>query len=424
MRAIGNSIFLTSLTLLLFALTACQTGSGYNQRQRAPQVAQQAPTPTIEQASATDAAIAATPIDLPPVKVAILLPLSGRDKALGESMLKAAQIALFDVGHSNFELIPGDTKGTESGAEDAARTAINDGAQLILGPVFAANVRAVKPIARRARLNMIGFSTDWTLAGDTTFIMGFLPFDQVQRITSFAAEKNLNRVGVMTPETNYGRVISQAFNRTAPGYGITVTGTSSFSPRSHNLAPTLRQFTRYDARVASNSLDQAPYDAVLMPVGGENARAIANLLSHNDLPPRRVKRLGTGLMDDPALATESNLEGAWFAAPSPRARQNFEQRYRATYGERAPRLSTLAYDATALAAALARQGLSTTGRPAFDHRSLTNPNGFSGIDGIFRFRPDGTAERGLAILEFRRGKIVEIDPAPRTFQQPQRAAGL
>ena len=154
-----------------------------------------------------------------------------------------------------------------------------------------------------------------------------------------------------------------------------------------------------------------------MPVGGEKALSIANLLSYYDMPPNTVRRLGTGLLDDASLANEPGLKGAWFAAPSPRLRQKFEQRYRQNFGTKPPRLSSLAYDATALAAILARRGLKANGQPAFDQTSISNANGFSGIDGIFRFRSDGTAERGLAILEFKRGKIVVIDEAPKTFQQ-------
>jgi branched-chain amino acid transport system substrate-binding protein len=242
----------------------------------------------------------------------------------------------------------------------------------------------------------------------------------VRRITEYAASQNIQRVGVLTPNTNYGRTVGNLFETLAPRNGITTTSAMSFQPRSGNLAPTIRAFTRYEERKAAGMLGQTPFDAVLMPTGGEDARSIANLISHNNLPPRRIKRLGTGLLDDPALATEVNLDGAWFAAPSPTTRRNFENRYRETFAQKPPRLSTLAYDATALAATLARQGFKTGDRDIYSRKNLTNPNGFFGIDGIFRFRPDGTAERGLAILSFKNGEIVVIDETPKTFQKAVR----
>lgn len=364
---------------------------------------------------------------LQPVKVGLLLPLSGQHRALGEAMLNAAQIALFDVGHNSFELLPQDTQGTQAGGRAAAQAVIQSGAELVLGPVFADAVRGAKPIAQRARVNMIAFSTDWQLAGGGTYIMGFLPFDQVDRITSYAASRNISSVGVFTPASEYGQVVTSAYQAAAARYGLQTAALEKFPPQTTNLSPALRNFTRYDARkqasgaqpgaVPSATNAPLPFDAVLMPVGGEQALSIANLLSYYDMPPTKVRRLGTGLLDNDKLANEPGLNGAWFAAPSPRLRQSFEKRYRETYGAAPPRLSSLSYDATALAAILARRGLKTNGQPAFDQSSISNPNGFAGIDGIFRFRPDGTAQRGLAVLEFKNGNIVEIDAAPKTFQQ-------
>src|SRR5690606_31495846 len=164
----------------------------------------------------------------------------------------------------------------------------------------------------------------------------------------------------------------------------------------------------------ADTAGEPPFDAVLLPVGGDQARSLANLLSFYDLGPKAVKRLGTGLWDDPGLATEPALEGAWFAAPSPDLRKGFESRYRDLYGSRPPRLASLAYDATALAAVLAKNSYNRTGRVSFDREAIVNPNGFAGIDGIFRFRPDGLVERGMAVLEFRNGGIEVIDPAPNT----------
>ena len=422
-QSFKNTFIIFALLASVLLLSACpaSTGRGYGDYQRAAKPSAPAQNaPKLLDAPATSAApqpsIARS--NLPPVKVGLLLPLSGQHKQLGDAMLKAAQMALFDIGHSNMELIPRDTKGSANGAREAARSAIDSGAQLILGPVFASSVRAAKPITNSARVNMIAFSTDWTLAGGNTYMMGFLPFDQVERVTRYAAGRGIRNVGVLAPNSDYGQVVTSAFKTMAPRNGITISKSTNFRTGTTNLAPVVRDFTDFDVRKESGVLNQAPFDAVLVPVGGQDARAIVSLLSHYELPPRAVRRLGTGVFDDAALATETNLNGTWFAAPSPNSRRNFEQRFLATYGKKAPRLSTLAFDATALAAVLARRGLESTGRPAFDRNSIISPNGFAGLDGIFRFRPNNTSERGLAILEFRNGKITVIDEAPKTFQQP------
>lgn len=364
---------------------------------------------------------AAIPANLPPVKVAILLPLSGQHAALGQSMLNAAQMALFDVGYGNFQLVPHDTGAGMQGGAQAAQAAINDGASLILGPLFADSVRGAKSVAARSNVNIVAFSTDWTLADNRTFLMGFLPFGQVERVLGYAAAKGYNKVGVFAPQDAYGQVALQSYKNAASRNNIQTVAQKIFVPGSASLADEIKAFAQYDKRTTLNpggtlQVQPPPFNAVFIPAGGETLRSVSSLMLQSGLPPDSVKRLGTGLWDDPALAASNDLNGAWFAAPSPNLRRDFEQRYRKLHGAEPPRLTTLAYDATALAAILAQSGLQLTGRPAFDVASITNPNGFAGIDGIFRFRQNGLVERGLAVLEFRNGQAVLIDEAPRTFE--------
>ncbi len=386
---------------------------------------------------------------LPPVKVALLVPLSGVHEDLGKSMLQAAQLALFDMGYEAFELLPRDTLGTPQGARLAAQSAVESGAQLILGPLFSSSVRSVQPVARRYGINVITFSTDWSLAGNNTFVMGFLPFAQIQRIAAYAVNNGMQNIGIFAPNTNYGNAVIAAYNSLAYRTGLTTAAVVRYPADESDVSGLIRSFTHYDERVEalnqfirplevhllSHPHDKAaqaelaalqkmdtwgepPFDAVLLPVGGDQARSVSNLLSFYDLGPDEVKRLGTGLWDDPGLATESAMDNAWFAAPSPDLRFDFEQRYKKNFSRKPLRLATLAYDATALAAVLARNShyKPGDGRSVFERTALTNPNGFAGIDGIFRFRPDGLVERGLAVLEFQHGEIVVIDPAPKTFQ--------
>ncbi len=458
------AILKTALTACVFIsliiLSACQSSSGYNTRSWDYSAAQSAkaqqPPKPLSEIYATNKTMIQTRANAdvseeglrtpqessspftttpqqstPTTKVALLLPLTGQHAALGKAMLHAAQIALFDIAPTGFELAPKDTKGTPEGTRAAARAAVKDDVQLILGPVFSDNVRAAKSATRGSNINIIAFSTDWGLAGGNTFIIGFLPFDQVQRITQYAARNNLNKIGVIAPDTNYGQTVVSAYRAMTAREPLLTSEIMIFPARISNLSPTIRKFTHYDERTSKAEIakkqglphDQnletmpLPFDAVLMPVGGELAVSISNLLTHYDLDPRKVRRLGTGLFDDLAIASEDSLNGSWFAAPSPRLRKDFEARFESTYHYRAPRLSTLAYDATALAAVLAQRSSNAYNGQAFEHHAIMNPNGFSGIDGIFRFRPDGTAERGLAILEFKKGRFKIIDEAPRTFQQ-------
>ena len=388
------------------------------------------------------------------IRAALLVPLTGEHRSMGEALLRAAETSMFNLGANDFVLLPRDTQGTRQGARQAAEKAISDGADVILGPLFASSTRAVKSVARRNDLKVFSFTTDWTVADDTIFAMGFLPFTQVNKIVEHAAAQGYQKIGVFAPDNDYGKAVIKAYKSRADSLGLETVNITRYPVSNSDISPIIREFTEYDARVeelnqmirplkedlksrpndeelqaqikeleARDTAGEPPYDAVLLPVGGDQAKAISNLLSFYDLDPEDVTRLGTGLWDDPSLAMEPNMAGGRFAAPSPDSRLSFENQYRRLYNTPPPRLATLAYDATALAVVLGRFNMDKgkDGPDLYKLRDITNPNGYAGIDGIFRFRPGGLIERGLAVLTFTQDKDIEIlEPAPETFQSPQR----
>ncbi len=373
-------------------------------------------TPAAPEAAATETetetrASLQTVFGTAPVKektrVALLLPLSGKHADLGQAMLKAAQMALFDVGSANFELMPEDTASSSDGAAKAARNAVaKDKADLILGPVFAEDLKAVKTALAGTKTPVIAFTTDWTLAepAANTYIMGFLPFAQVARVAQYTQRQGFGSFGVYAPQTEYCDVVISTLQRT----GVRISRTDRYSPLETDLGPLVKDFAD-----RSKNGEEVTYDALLLPVGGEGLRTALSLLDLNGISNKNVKLVGTGLWDDPALTGNPNLYGGWFAAPDPRSRADFEKRFEENFGTAAPRLASLAYDATALAAVLSRT--TAPGDMPYARERLTHARGFAGVDGIFRFRPDGLIERGLAVLEIQAGRFKVIDPAPTAF---------
>ncbi|HZL58916.1 MAG TPA: penicillin-binding protein activator [Stellaceae bacterium] len=333
-----------------------------------------------------------------PPRVAVLLPLSGSSGALGKAMLSAAQMALFDVAGSQFRLMPRDTQGTPQAAAAAAQQAIADGARVIVGPLLAGEVEAVKPIAAAAHVPMLAFSTSTQLAGNGTYLLSFQPGQEIARVVAFAKAKGFDRFAVLAPRTPYGEIAVEALKSAADKAGATVARIDYYDPATTDLGPAVKRFSQ-----------NVNFNALLLPEGGARLRLLAPLLPYDGIDPDTIKFLGTGLWDEPGLGTEPALNTGWYAAPPPGARADFERRYRALFQQAPPRLATLAYDATALVATLSRTG-------DLSEAALTNPNGFAGLDGIFRLGPDGLIQRGLAVLEVRRGEAALIDPAPTSFQ--------
>lgn len=350
------------------------------------------------------------------VKVGLLLPLSGPGANVGSEMLNAAQVALFDLGEERFTLLPRDTKGSPAEAAEATRKLIADGAKLILGPLFATEVDAAAPVAHASGVNLLAFSNDWQRAGNGTYILGFVPADQVARIVGYAHLRGLSRIAVLAPRNPYGDAVVAALHDSAQRQGVTVVREERYTADNADLAAAVARLGAGAAKPAAAPAPAAAsggaFDALLIADGGERLKAIAPLLAANHIDPAHVRLLGTGLWDDPGVVRLPGIVGAWFAAPAPQARADFEGRFEGLYHHRPARLATLAYDATALAAVLARLPAPTS----FDAVSLTNPSGFAGVDGIFRLRGDGLVERGLAVIEIGPQGPRVIDQAPASFE--------
>jgi ABC-type branched-subunit amino acid transport system substrate-binding protein len=341
------------------------------------------------------------------VKVALLLPLtaSGSTPAVAKALKQAAELALFDFDNPNVTLIPKDTRGSPDGARLAAEEALRDGAELIIGPLFAEEVTGAAPVAQQRGVPMIAFSSDEKVAGNGVYLLSFLAGRDVPRIVSFAMSRGKRNFAELIPQSPYGRIAETAFARVVASGGGQAEIRATFPPDDSNamLGP-VRQ-------IANAVKSGQKVDALFLPAGRPDLQSLAPLLASADLTSGRVQFIGTGQWDYPNNGGDRALIGGWYPGPDPRGWSNFVQRYAKTYGAAPPRIASLGYDAVSLAVSLSSN---PTGQ-RYTTAQLTRPSGFSGIDGLFRLLPDGTCERGLAILEVREGGPRVIDPAPSSF---------
>lgn len=351
------------------------------------------------------------------IRVALLLPLSGSDEPVGRALLRAAQMALFDLADDRFELLPLDTKASPAGAAEAAATAIERGARLVLGPLFATSVPAVAPLTRAAGISLVAFSNNREVAGPDVYIIGRLPGEQVARVVRYARGRGVLRFAALVPESAYGRVVLEAMRGAVEAAGADLTRAESYAPGDDAaLTRAIRSMTGSAARgeAASAGPEQAPdfgFDALLIPESGTRLTEIVARLQYYDLDVTRVRLLGVASWLRPDLGREPGLIGGWFAAPDQTAWRSFESRFAEIYGARPPEIAALGYDATALAAVLARSG------EGLGAAEIETPRGFAGAGGLFRFTGDGTAERGLAVFEVRPNGARVVSPAPSGFGQ-------
>jgi ABC-type branched-subunit amino acid transport system substrate-binding protein len=333
------------------------------------------------------------------VKVGLILPLSAAGNAgvAALSMKNAAEMALEEFKNPNIQLLIKDDAGSPQGASAGAQQAVSEGAEVILGPLFAASVPAVAQVTRSRGISVIAFSTDSSIAGRGVYLLSFLPESDVNRIVDYSAGIGKRSYAALVPDNAYGNVVEAAFKQAVGRKGRVVAFEKYSGDRST------------PARAVASMLGSA--DALMIADDGDSVVATADALTAAGSNLRNIQMLGTGLWDNPRVFASQSLQGGLYAAPDPSGFRAFSARYRTRFGSDPVRTATLAYDAVALMAALAR----TQGPSRFAPETLTNPSGFAGIDGLFRFRSDGTNERGLAVMKVTTGGGVAVAGSPKSF---------
>ena len=439
-KAVGQIFAKTVFAALLLALAGCmsdpgqQSGPIVSQQRSQPDYIPTLPPEEFGEARSYDKRGFVDPTHMrgaKPVRVALLLPFTADSAAVqkvASAMFDAAQLATFEAADGQFLIIPKDTKGTPEGAASAARSALADGAEIILGPLFSSSVEAVAPVARAVGAPVIAFSSDVNIAGDGIYLLSFPPEIEIARVTDYAVEQGIFRFGLLAPANEFGSRVSTSFSSEIAGRGGVMVHEERYEQDPDKMLAPAKRLARYSTEIIPPEMrhDYDPenpnatgrasgvtqgYQAVMMPEQGTLLRALAPLLPYYNVDISQVKLLGVSSWNNPRLSREPALRGGWFAAPDPTITAAFKERYKAAFGAMPPRLASLSYDATLLASRLAQ----SSSRKRFDERVITDPNGYFGADGLFRLRADGSVERGLAILEIQPNGIQVIDPAPKSF---------
>jgi branched-chain amino acid transport system substrate-binding protein len=387
--------------LLVGALAACVGGPDGGARVARESV----PTTALADAPSPDAPppVAGSRIGAGSVKVALIVPLAGPGSAVGTAMRNAAELAIEDFQKPDLQILVKDDRGSPEGARDAAQSAVADGVELVLGPLFATNVQAAATVIRSAGKPLIAFSTDAGVAARGTYLLSFLPQAEVDRIVDESVASGRKSFAAMIPETAYGNAVEAQFREAVARKGARLVAIERYPAGNPGAA-----VARLSSLITGPG---AQADALFLPDTPDGLGAAAAALAKVGFSPSRVRPIGTAVWGDPRVYALPALQGGWYAAPDAAGFNGFAQRYQARFGSTPPRVVTLAYDAVSLLAALSRQ----YGSQRFADTTLTNPSGFSGIDGTFRFRPDGPSDRALAIYEIRSGAPAVVSPAPRTL---------
>lgn len=344
-------------------------------------------------------------------RIAVLLPFSSTNaevKKQSEGIFNAIQMALFQVGAQDIVLMRRDASSADPQVvAGIAEDAVRDGAVAVIGPVFAQQVGPVASEAAEVRAPVFAFSTDQSAIGQGAYLVSLTPYAEVERIVDWAYLDGVTRFAMLGPNNANSRSIEQALREAAARRGVSVVGVEYYtagnsSPQTE--ARTIARLIEAENRAHPNKV------AVLIPESGVQLRSVGALLrAVANVTPKEVRFLGTGQWNDADVWREPGLYGGAFPAPDPEAVADFERRYQATFGEAPPRLAAYGYDAGALAATLASAN-------RLDAAMIQRGEGWGGVNGLFRFMPDGSVERGLAVMQLQnQGGVKVVAPPLQTF---------
>ena len=343
-----------------------------------------------------------------PVPVALLVPKgSGQsgDAVLAQSLENAALMAIADLQGVQIDLRVYDTKGDANTAAAVASQAVSEGARIILGPVYAEAANAAGLAVAGRQINVLSFSNNATIAGGNVFVLGPTFDNTAQRLATYAARHGKGNIVIVHGTDVAGQLGLQAIRQAIAGSGAREVGAVAHELSQQGVidaVPTVR-----------DTVTSTGADAIFLTATTAGALPLfTQLLPEAGVSPAVTQYIGLTRWDIPSQTLElPGVQGGWFALPDPLLSSQFRSRYAQSYGGLPHPIGGLAYDGIAAIGALVGAGKSD----ALTGAALTQKAGFRGVGGIFRLRPDGTNERGLAVATIQNKQVVVIDPAPASF---------
>ncbi|MFV0625969.1 MAG: penicillin-binding protein activator [Alphaproteobacteria bacterium] len=371
-------------------------------------------------------------------RVAMMLPLTGVAAKQGEGLRNAALMALEDVNNPKMLLQFYDTKSTPSGARIAVENAINQKAELIIGPLMAEEVKAISSKTREKDIPVITFSTSSDVLNDGVYSLGLLVGEQVNRVVTYAAENGRKKLALLVPDNSTGIAVARASIISAQKNGMEVTKIAFYHPNTNDFSGILKQLTSYDSRSARanslkdkleaqagkgdsnaakalaklksvDTLGEVNFDTILIPESGYKLKSAVAMLGYYDVSSPKVKILGTTLWEGAQLNKEGNFIGSWYPMISRSHNAYFVKKYSEIFSEKPSSLYAFGYDAVALASAI------TSKQQGNIKAEITNPDGYIGINGVFRIFPDGSNQHSLDIMQVNNSDDVVVNAAPKRF---------
>ncbi|MEZ5692218.1 MAG: penicillin-binding protein activator [Rickettsiales bacterium] len=353
--------------------------------------------------------------DIPTVKIALLVPLTGKSAAVGESMLDAATLAVYDsylaTPANNIKakivILPKDTGNSTSETINSANEAIEQGAKFIIGPLFSQSVTAIKPIAKEKNIPILSFSNNKSVASEDVYTFGFLPEQQIERIAEYSYLQGFQKVALLAPNNEYGEKVQEELSKIYSRKGGVVSPSELYAPSVANINAAISRIVGF----YNNSPDERKFQAIFVANSGIHMRNIIKALQKNNVDLDKIKIIGAGIWYDKKLSKIPQMRGVWFPSPPEKPMEIFIKRFTTAYGYQPNHMSALSYDAVTLITSIAMSG------KEIKKEYLTDKEGFNTpVGGLVRLLENGLSERKLAISKVQSDGFQIIDRPDISFK--------
>ena len=355
-----------------------------------------------------------------------MLPLSGEHEKYGGAFLNSLELSLFQRNNPSIELIIKDTKGDPKIAKKEFNNLLQEDISLLIGPLFSECVKAIDILAMDRNIPILAFTNNIKLARPGLWVLGINPGQQVKRLLDYSVAKGKKEFALLLPNNQYGEIIDTELDIALKNNNLNLIRKVYFNPKNINSKEPIRLITDgfidLDIKEKENKpkVEQGqedskyedfklPYDSIFIAASGQNLRILSSQLQYYNVDPKLVQFIGTSEWEAKNVISEPSLKGGIFAATTKSNSDFFINKYKKYYNNQVPPIAMLGYDAIALAEESVLNN-------KIDLNVLSKEEGFIGLRGLFRLRPDGIVERGLSIYKVEKNKLKIIDKASLLFE--------
>ena len=355
------------------------------------------------------------------LKVGVLLPLSGEFQEIGESFLKAIQLALYDISNKNIKIYPKDSKGNPLDTFKSAKKFEELGIQIVIGPIFHENLEKLGEINN---ITFISLTNKTSKLPKNTIAFGINVDSQIDVLQKYFKKIDISKTLLLSPNSEF---IYQS-ESVAEKDVLKFYRTYSYDTNPEKITGVIEKITKYRERKKDlerrikileksdlykdkqelkkleqmHTLGKINFDSVVVIDFGERLKSVLTSFMFSDVSSKKVSFFTINKWFDETLFNEDAMQNLYFPSIDYNNLKKFNKKFFNTFNQKPNKLSILAYDALGLI-----YYCWINNNLQFKSDQLYNKKGFKGLHGEF-FIKENLSKQKLKIYKVSENKFIKV----------------